>query len=168
VDKAFKFAANCPRHQGDSGAMVKVRITFTKAKYVRSDNLCWQAEGYDACRTEYTSRSTHPEWCLKYASQVEVLEVMSVPCGGDLPNFDYEEHLSLPMVRHAPADAGLDEISFSDALKLCVFASCDQPVNAAGTVAVYYSTGTVGVSYDHPIHGRVETFRRHEGWRRCV
>ena len=88
---------------------------------------------------------------------------MPVPCGGDLPNFDYEEHLSLPMVRRAAADADLDEISFSDALKLCVFASRDQPDNAARTVAVYYSTGTVGVSYDHPIDGRVETFRRHVG-----
>ena len=28
------------------------------------DDLGWQAEGYDACRADHTSRSNHMEWCI--------------------------------------------------------------------------------------------------------
>ena len=37
-DKASQFAANCPRHGGDAGAVVKVCITFSRAKYVHDDD----------------------------------------------------------------------------------------------------------------------------------
>ena len=68
ADKASRFGANCSRHGGESGAVVKVRINFTRAKYVPYDDRSWISEGYDACRSERTSRSGHPEWCLKSPS----------------------------------------------------------------------------------------------------
>jgi hypothetical protein len=70
ADKASKFASNCSRHGGDAGAVVEVRIAFNRAKFVAYDDHTWIAEGYDACRAERTSRSPHPEWCVKSPHQV--------------------------------------------------------------------------------------------------
>eukprot|EP00966_Prymnesium_polylepis_P082752 1916201-Prymnesium_polylepis.1 len=84
-DKASSFAENCPRHGGDEGAIVKVRITYTNAKMVHGDYNGWQQEGYDACRAERTSMSSHMEWCLKTPAQVEVLEVKKLACCSVVP-----------------------------------------------------------------------------------
>ena len=45
ADKASKFAANCPRHAGDAGAVVKVRITFSKAKFFAAALAALLADG---------------------------------------------------------------------------------------------------------------------------
>eukprot|EP00961_Rhodomonas_salina_P250279 3383451-Rhodomonas_salina.2 len=123
ADKASKFAANCQRHGGDTGAVVKVRITFTRAKYVSSDDRSWLSEGYDACRAERTSLSPYPEWCLKRPDQVEVLEVRSIACGDNLPAFEGEA-MSLAVVRQkARQTNGLVEVYFNQQQNIVSFAT---------------------------------------------
>eukprot|EP00966_Prymnesium_polylepis_P278746 6439555-Prymnesium_polylepis.1 len=141
ADKASKFAANCQRHGGDSGAVVKVRITFTRPKYVEFNDNSWLSEGYDACRAERTSGSPHPEWCLKSTDQVEVLEVRPIPCGDELPAFEGEA-MSLGTVRQHAASDGLYEVYFSAQLGVVSFAS-DAALADGSRVDVYYETGTV-------------------------
>ena len=97
ADKASRFAADSARHGGASGAVLKVRITFWNAKYVRSDDVSWQSQGFDACRADTTTRSGQPEWCLKDPRQVEVIDVRQIAPGERLPAFE-GELLSLPAV----------------------------------------------------------------------
>ena len=115
--KASRFGAECSRHGGESGAVVKVRINFTRAKYVHYDDRSWISEGYDACRAERTSRSDHPEWCLKSPSQVKVLEVRPIACGAGLPAFEGET-MSLGAVRQIAVSAGLEEVYFGEAVSV--------------------------------------------------
>ena len=122
ADKASKFAANCPRHGGSSGAVVKVRISFTRAKFVSFNDHVWLSEGYDACRAERTSMSPYPEWCLKSPSQVEVLEVRPIACGATLPAFEGEA-MSLDVVRAKARQLGLEEVYFCRDLAVVAFAS---------------------------------------------
>ena len=77
-DKARRFAQNKSRHGGEEGALIKVKITFSNPKYVESNDTSWQSQGYDACRASSTSASTNMEWCVKDASQVEVLNIERV------------------------------------------------------------------------------------------
>ena len=143
ADKASKFAANCSRHGGASGAVVKVRITFQNAKYVRSDDKSWRSEGYDACRTDRTSLSDNPEWCLASPSQVEVLEIRQIPCGEQLPAFE-AELLALHVVRRKAGDAGLKEVYQKMEDSVVSFAT-DAEAAGSARVDVYYATGTVVV-----------------------
>ena len=76
--KARRFAANGARHGGSRGGLVTVIISFSRAKYVSTDDLGWQAEGFDACRTDSTSASGNMEWCVKSSAQVRVLSVQPV------------------------------------------------------------------------------------------
>ena len=155
ADKASRFAANCPRHGGDAGAVVKVRITFTRAKYVSYNDRSWISEGFDACRAERTSSSPYPEWCLKSARQVEVLEIRSIACGSRLPAFE-GENISLAVVRQKAKQAGLEEVHFSQQHSVASFAT-DAANFESPRVNVYYETGTV---IDHPRHAHVELVRR--------
>jgi len=77
---AASFACNCRRHGGSEGALLKVIITFTNPTYVRFAYDQWQAEGYDACRTDATPLSSKMEWCVKRADQVDVLDVEPMQC----------------------------------------------------------------------------------------
>ena len=140
ADKASRFAANCPRHGGDAGAVVKVRITFTKPKYVKYNDSSWHSQGYDACRADTTSRSGLPEWCLKDSRQVEVLEIRNIACGEDMPAFE-DEALSLSAVRRLAERAGWAEVSFSAPMSVVSF--CAAADSGSPQVDVYFLTGTV-------------------------
>ena len=63
-DKALRFARNKAWHGGDEGALLEVLVSIARPKFVSEDDLGWQAEGYDACRADHTSRSNHMEWCI--------------------------------------------------------------------------------------------------------
>lgn len=159
-DKAFRFAANCPRHGGDAGAVVKVRITFTNAKYVRGDDTTWRTEGHDACRTEYTSSSTIMEWCLASVSQVEFLAIHAVECGTSLPSFElpgFEESLSLEGVRRLAESEGMTEVFFDARTKVVSFAADEHDEKRFN---IYYATGTIGTTYSHPKRSAATSFRR--------
>lgn len=84
-DKARRFAADASRHGGAVGGLIEVIVTIRNAKYVNCDDLNWQAEGYDACRTDHTSASPNMEWCIAHASQVKVIRVQSVQVQGTRP-----------------------------------------------------------------------------------
>jgi hypothetical protein len=83
-DKACRFAGDCARHGGAAGARLKVRVNFSRVKYVNNNDRLWQVEGHDACRADQTSASDNMEWCLKRADQVEVLDVELVQCGAKI------------------------------------------------------------------------------------
>ena len=156
ADKASRFAANCMRHDGDSGAVLKVRISFQRAKYVSHDDQSWLSQGYDACRAERTSSSSLPEWCLKHASQIEVLEIRRIACGDHLPAFE-DEAMSLSVVRRYAAQAGLDEVAFSEQASVVSFSTNGRP--DAARFDVYYMTGTI-VDQPHPrLRRKVDTPR---------
>ena len=157
ADKASRFAANCSRHDGDSGAVLKVRISFQRAKYVSHDDNSWLSQGYDACRAERTSSSPLPEWCLKHASQIEVLEIRRIACGDHLPAFE-DEAMSLSVVRRYAAQAGLDEVAFSEQASAVSF-STNATARDAARFDVYYTTGTI-VDQPHPrVRRKVDTQR---------
>ena len=84
-DKARRFAADASRHGGTVGGLIEVVVTICNAKYVKGDDLGWQAEGYDACRTDHTSASNNMEWCIARASQVKVIRVQRVQVHGARP-----------------------------------------------------------------------------------
>ena len=159
-DKASKFAANCPRHGGDAGVVVKVKITFSRAKYVRGDDQKWRSEGYDACRAEWTSASTNMEWCLASPTQVEFLAIQSVPCGAPPPAFElagFEETLSLDAVRRLAVAEDMEEVFFDEHKKVVSFSA---DVRGEKRFNIYYATGTVGTAYMHPKRPRMQCFRR--------
>lgn len=161
-DKAFRFAADCPRHGGDAGVLVKVRITFKNAKYVCGDDDTWQGRGHDACRAEYTSRSARMEWCLKSTRQVEILGIQPIECGAALPKFElpgFEEALSLDSVRRLAAAEGMKEVAFDESAKV-VSLCAGSGHQDERRFNVYYVSGTVGTSYEHPRRGRAQCFRR--------
>ena len=77
---------------------MELLVTVKNPKFVSGNDKGWQAEGYDACRAESTSASTHMEWCIKDPKQIKVLRVTPVRC--DISdNEDEEEALR----RHAEA-----------------------------------------------------------------
>ena len=157
ADKASRFAANCTRHDGDSGAVLKVRISFQRAKYVSHDDQSWLSQGYDACRAERTSSSPLSEWCLKHASQIEVLDCRRIACGDHLPAFE-DEAMSLSVVRRYAAQAGLDEVAFSEQASVVSF-STNATASDAARFDVYYTTGTI-VDQPHPrVRRKVDTQR---------
>ena len=96
ADKASRFAANCTRHDGDSGSVLKVRVSFQRAKYASNHDHSWLT--HEACRAEHTSVSSLSEWCLKHARQIEVLEIRRIACGDTLPAFE-DDAMSLSVVR---------------------------------------------------------------------
>ena len=158
ADKASRFAATCSRHGGDAGAVVEVRITFARAKYVRYNDSTLQAEGFDACRAERTSASEHPEWCLKSPSQVVVKEIRKVHCGVDRPAFEGEA-LSLGGVRHLASRAELSEVYFSEQDAVVSFAA-DAHAPRSARLHVYFQTGTVCCAFEHPRQGPMHAVRR--------
>jgi hypothetical protein len=158
ADKASRFAALCSRHGGEAGAIVQVRIAFTRAKYVKYNDTSWQAEGFDACRAERTSASQHPEWCLKSPSQVVVQEIRKIECGVDLPAFEGEA-LSLGGVRHLANRTGLAEVYFDEQNAVVSFAA-DANAPDSGRVDVYFLTGTVCSIFEHPRQGTMRAVRR--------
>ena len=83
-DKAVRFAQDRSRHGSDVGGLIEVRVKITNPKFVSSDDKSWQAAGFDACRTDQTSRSNHMEWCIARPSQITVERVMRVPEHGTL------------------------------------------------------------------------------------
>ena len=46
-----------------------------RPKYVSHDDHegRWRMEGFDACRTDQTSRSQNMEWCIASPAQVELI-----------------------------------------------------------------------------------------------
>ena len=143
ADKASRFAADSARHGGVSGAVLKLRITFWNAKYVRSDDVSWQSQGFDACRADTTTRSGQPEWCLKDPRQVEVIDVRQIAPGERLPAFEVEM-LSLAAVRNAAGADGLKEIYHKMEDGVVSFVA-DSETPDSPRVDVYYSTGTAVV-----------------------
>ena len=143
ADKASRFAADSARHGGVSGAVLKLRITFWNAKYVRSDDVSWQSQGFDACRADTTTRSGQPEWCLKNPRQVEVIDVRQIAAGDRLPAFEGEV-LSLPTVRNAAVADGLQEVYHKMEDGVVSFAE-DAAAADSPRIDVYYSTGTAVV-----------------------
>ena len=77
-DKAMRFAKNKNRHKGQHGGLVELRVTVRKPKFVSSNDNSWQKEGYDACRAERTTLSSHMEWCIKDRDQVQVIGISKV------------------------------------------------------------------------------------------
>ena len=78
-DKARRFAQNSGRHGGHGGnALITVRVTIHAPKFVRGNDNAWSSEGYDACRTDYTSASTNMEWCVSSPSQCRVVKIERV------------------------------------------------------------------------------------------
>ena len=143
ADKASAFASDSGRHGGASGAVLKLRITFWNAKYVRSDDVAWQSQGFDACRADRTSRSGKPEWCLKDPRQVEVIDVRQIAAGDRLPAFEGEV-LSLPAVRNAAGAEELQEVYHKMEDGVVSFVADAQAADSP-RVDVYYSTGTAVV-----------------------
>jgi hypothetical protein len=74
-DKARRFAWESDRHGSKQGALITVLISYSNPKYVSNGDINWHREGYDACRTARTSLSTNMEWCVRSASQVEVVRI---------------------------------------------------------------------------------------------
>ena len=157
ADKASRFAANCTRHDGDSGAVLKVRISFQRAKYVSHNDNSWLSQGYDACRAERTSGSSLPEWCLKHASQIKVLEIRRIACGDHLPAFE-DEAMSLSVVRQYAAQAGLDEVAFNEQASVVSF-STNATARDAARFDVYYTTGTIVDQPQPRVRRKVDTQR---------
>ena len=88
ADKALGFAQSGGRHRGASGGLVEAEVTILNPKFVSYQDRSWQAEGYNACRTEQTDFSTKMEWCIAFPSQlrvVRVTEVALVPDAHDAP-----------------------------------------------------------------------------------
>jgi hypothetical protein len=82
-DKATKFSLDRNRHLGETGGLLGVLVTYTNAKYVKSNDTSWISEGYDACRADETDFSTNMEWCIKDASQVEIISVQEITIEAD-------------------------------------------------------------------------------------
>jgi len=73
--KACRFARDAQgRGLGAGCAVIRVRVSIQNAKYIEGDDTLgkWQKEGYDAVRTDKTTASFHPEWCIANSSQVEI------------------------------------------------------------------------------------------------
>jgi hypothetical protein len=68
--KARRFAADGSRHGGEAGGLLAVIVRVENPKFVTGNDTQWQEEGYDACRTEFTSASSNMEWALRSADQV--------------------------------------------------------------------------------------------------
>lgn len=78
-DKARRFAERRARETGAGvGGLVHLLVTVSNPKYVMNNDYHWQSEGYDACRAERTTASTNMEWCIRDASQVQVIRVEEV------------------------------------------------------------------------------------------
>jgi tetratricopeptide (TPR) repeat protein len=77
-DKARRFALDVTRHGGSDGGLLTVLVRITNPKFVRGDDEQgrWRQEGYDACRTEYTSMSQAMEWVI--ASQRQITKIVCV------------------------------------------------------------------------------------------
>mmetsp|Transcript_101229 Transcript_101229/g.281818 ORF Transcript_101229/g.281818 Transcript_101229/m.281818 type:complete len:242 (+) Transcript_101229:19-744(+) len=73
--KAGRFAHD--RHAA-APALVRCSIVVRKPKYVTGDDRAWQAEGFDACRSESTTLSPRPEWCILDPNQITVLEIINL------------------------------------------------------------------------------------------
>lgn len=73
ADKALRFAQDGERHGGSAGALLEVLVTIYNPKFAAGNDDRWQAEGYDACRTDYTTASHNMEWCIKDAANVRLL-----------------------------------------------------------------------------------------------
>ena len=86
MPKALRFAQDGSRHGGSEGGLVECLVTFNKPKFVKDDDRGWQAEGYDACRADHTSASTHTEWCLRDPSQLQVLKLFRLPLKTPAPS----------------------------------------------------------------------------------
>ena len=91
TDKALRFARNSARHGGDCGGLVEVAVTIRQPKFVAGNDYDWQAEGYDACRAEYTSVSDNMEWCIKSPSQCIIVKIIKVPLDPSIPVGPTEE-----------------------------------------------------------------------------
>ena len=78
-DKALRFAQDHARHGSSAGGLITTVVSFSRPKFVAGDDCGWQAEGYDACRTDGTSLSSTMEWAIANPRQVEVVEVEHVP-----------------------------------------------------------------------------------------
>ena len=87
-EKATRFAQNCERHGGAQGGLVRCRITVSNPKYVKSDDPQgnWRTQGHDAVRTDKTTMSNGPEWCLRDPRQIEVVGIHRVPISADPPD----------------------------------------------------------------------------------
>ena len=59
MHKALRFAQDGSRHGALQGGLIEVLVRFSQPKFVTSDDHGWRDEGYDACRADHTSASTH-------------------------------------------------------------------------------------------------------------
>jgi len=84
-EKATGFGYSRRRHKGEP-AIVTVQATFSRKFHsTKGDCENWQHEGYDACYTDFTSRSQKPEWCFKDAKQIRVIKIQRLPPDVDVP-----------------------------------------------------------------------------------
>ena len=123
-DKAKTFAENFERHGSNVGGLVQCRIHYDNPKFTQSDDTSWQAEGYDACRSDSTSRSSRPEWCVTDPSQIEVISIEQVVSGSntvaetdedddDFVPYHAEHHLAEDT--RFVAQTGFAEVVYDDA-----------------------------------------------------
>ena len=76
LDKARRFARDRARHGGDEGGLLTVIVRTDNPKFVRGNDKDWAEEGYDACRTDFTSASDHMEWVVR--SQEQIVSILSI------------------------------------------------------------------------------------------
>ena len=103
AEKAIGFAQSGERHGGESGGLVQAEVTICNPKFVSYEDRQWEAEGYDACRTEQTRFSNSMEWCIASPSQLRVVRITQIPLvqgAHDAPP---------PGEDAAPPPAGFDE-----------------------------------------------------------
>lgn len=77
-DKATGFARSYHRHGGSEGAVVKCMVTVDDPKYLSGGDARGNYSGHDAVRTNYTTSSNKPEWCVRDPGNVKVLSVHEV------------------------------------------------------------------------------------------
>ena len=81
VDKAVGFAAHAhARHRGTGSVVLEVQVYVRHVKHIDGDdqNGSWIYEGYDACYTTHTSRSTKPEIVVRDPQSIHIVGVHEV------------------------------------------------------------------------------------------
>ena len=92
--KAEGFAENCDRHGGSAGGRVKCRIFTSNPKFTRHEDPegTWRHQGHDAVRADRTSMSQQMEWCVRDPSQIKMIGIERIPCGGRAPVSDCDSY----------------------------------------------------------------------------
>lgn len=78
-EKARGYAENANRHGGTDGALFKCEVTVDNPKFVRGTVTSDQYKSHDGVRSDFTDMSRKPEWVIRNASNVKLLDVERVP-----------------------------------------------------------------------------------------